>query len=51
MQNFYGTLGVDAAGIVLAAMGFLSPMLAAFIHASSELTFVLNSTRMLPRKR
>jgi len=51
MQNFYGTLGVDAVGIVLAAMGFLSPMLAAFIHVSSELTFILNSTRMLPRKR
>jgi len=50
MQNFYGTLGVDAVGIVLAAMGFLSPMLAAFIHVSSELIFILNSTRMLPRR-
>jgi P-type E1-E2 ATPase len=49
MQNFYGTLLVDAAGIVLAALGFLHPLLAAFIHVSSELAFILNSTRMLPR--
>ncbi|HWY67613.1 MAG TPA: cation-translocating P-type ATPase [Terriglobales bacterium] len=48
MQNFYGTLTVDAAGIVLAAFGFLNPLLAAFIHVSSELVFILNSTRMLP---
>lgn len=49
MQNFYGTLTVDAVGIVLAALGFLNPLLAAFIHVSSELAFILNSTRMLPR--
>jgi P-type Cu+ transporter len=48
MQNFYGTLMVDATGIVLAALGFLNPLLAAFIHVSSELAFILNSTRMLP---
>ena len=48
-QNFYGTLAVDALGIVLAAMGFINPLLAAFIHVSSELTFILNSTRLLPR--
>jgi P-type E1-E2 ATPase len=51
MQNFYGTLTVDAAGIVLAALGFLNPLLAAFIHVSSELAFILNSTRMLPGRR
>jgi heavy metal translocating P-type ATPase len=50
MQNFYGTLTVDAIGIALAAFGFLNPLLAAFIHVSSELTFILNSTRMLPRR-
>ncbi len=50
MENFYGTLLVDAAGIVLAALGFLNPLLAAFIHVSSELMFILNSTRMLPRR-
>ncbi len=48
LQNFYGTLAVDSAGIILAAMGFLTPLLAAFIHVASELMFILNSTRLLP---
>jgi len=48
-QNFYGTLVVDVVGIVLAAMGLINPLLAAFIHVSSELAFILNSTRLLPR--
>jgi len=48
-QNFYGTLIIDAFGIVLAAAGVINPLLAAFIHVSSELTFILNSTRLLPR--
>ncbi len=50
-QNFAGTIAVDAAGIVLAAAGFLSPTLAAFIHVASELTFVLNSARLLPARK
>jgi P-type E1-E2 ATPase len=50
-QNFAGTLLVDSAGIVLAAAGFLNPLLAAFIHVSSELAFILNSTRLIPRGR
>jgi Cu+-exporting ATPase len=48
-QNFYGTLIVDAVGIALATVGMINPLLAAFIHVSSELTFILNSTRLLPR--
>ena len=48
-QNFGGTLTVDALGIVLAAFGLLGPLLAAFIHVSSEMTFILNSARLLPR--
>jgi len=48
-QNFYGTLIVDAIGIGLAAAGVLNPLLAAFIHVASELTFILNSTRLLPQ--
>jgi P-type E1-E2 ATPase len=48
MENFTGTLVVDAAGIGLAAFGFLNPLLAAFIHVTSELAFILNSTRLLP---
>jgi heavy metal translocating P-type ATPase len=47
-QNFYGTLTVDTIGIGLAAVGLLNPLLAAFIHVASELTFILNSTRLLP---
>lgn len=47
--NFAGTLGVDALGIGLAAFGLLNPLLAAFIHVASELTFILNSARLLPR--
>jgi len=48
MQNFAGTLVVDSIGIGLAAFGFLNPLLAAFIHVSSEMTFILNSARLLP---
>jgi len=46
--NFVGTIGVDAVGIGLAALGLLNPLLAAFIHVASELTFILNSARLLP---
>jgi hypothetical protein len=31
-QNFAGTIGVDTLGILLAAFGFLNPLLAAGIH-------------------
>ena len=48
MQNFWGTLLVDGAGVLLAAFGLLNPLLAAFIHVSSELAFILNSARLLP---
>jgi P-type E1-E2 ATPase len=48
MQNFVGTLVVDSIGVGLAAFGFLDPLLAAFIHVSSEMTFILNSARLLP---
>ncbi|HTQ86937.1 MAG TPA: HAD-IC family P-type ATPase, partial [Candidatus Solibacter sp.] len=47
-QNFVGTLLVDTLGVGLAAFGYLNPLLAAFIHVSSELAFILNSTRLLP---
>jgi Cu+-exporting ATPase len=51
MQNFYGTLIVDSIGIGLAAVGILNPLLAAFIHVTSELTFILNSARLLPPRQ
>lgn len=50
MQNFIGTLGVDGIGMGLAALGFLNPLLAAFIHVASELAFILNSARLLPSR-
>jgi Cd2+/Zn2+-exporting ATPase/Cu+-exporting ATPase len=49
--NFAGTIGVDTLGIGLAAFGLLNPLLAAFIHVASELTFILNSARLLPAVR
>ncbi len=51
MQNFAGTLIVDSIGVGLAAFGFLNPLLAAFIHVSSEMAFILNSARLLPGTR
>ena len=48
MQNFTGTLVVDGIGILMASMGLLNPLLAAFIHVASELAFILNSARLLP---
>jgi Cd2+/Zn2+-exporting ATPase/Cu+-exporting ATPase len=46
--NFVGTLLVDGVGVGLAAFGWLNPLLAAFIHVSSELAFIVNSARLLP---
>ena len=51
LQNFVGTLVVDSIGVGLAAFGFLNPLLAAFIHVSSELAFILNSATLLPSMR
>jgi Cd2+/Zn2+-exporting ATPase/Cu+-exporting ATPase len=47
--NFGGTLGVDLAGIALAAAGILTPLLAAVLHVTSEMAFILNSARLAPR--
>ena len=47
IQNFVGMLVV---GVGMAAFGFLNPLLAAFIHVTSELAFILNSTRLLLRR-
>jgi heavy metal translocating P-type ATPase len=51
MENFAGTLAVDSVGVGLAAFGMLNPLFAAFIHVASELTFILNSARLLSRRR
>jgi P-type E1-E2 ATPase len=50
IANFAGTLAVDSVGVALAAFGLLNPVLAALIHVSSELLFILNSARLLPRR-
>jgi heavy metal translocating P-type ATPase len=49
--NFAGTLAVDSVGVGLAAFGLLNPVLAALIHVTSELLFILNSARLLPRSK
>jgi Cd2+/Zn2+-exporting ATPase/Cu+-exporting ATPase len=48
LQNFSGTIVVDLIGMGLAAAGLLNPLLAAFIHVTSELLFISNSARLLP---
>jgi heavy metal translocating P-type ATPase len=48
LQNFAGTLLVDTVGIGLASAGILTPVMAALIHVSSELLFILNSARLIP---
>ena len=47
MVNFYGTVTVDGIGVTLAFLGFLNPLLAAGIHVTSELIFILNSARLI----
>ncbi len=47
--NFAGTIGVNMIGIALASVGLLNPPLAAFVHVTSELVFILNSARPPPR--
>ena len=48
LANFVGTLLVDGVGMGLAALGQLTPLLAAFIHVASELAFIGNSARLIP---
>jgi heavy metal translocating P-type ATPase len=47
MTNFFGTIAVDSVGVALAAFGMLNPILAAVIHVTSELAFILNSARLV----
>jgi len=51
LTNFYGTIGVDAVGVLLAAVGLLGPLPAALLHVGSELLFIFNSARLLPARR
>ena len=51
MFNFWGTIGVDTIGIVLAFIGMLAPIIAALIHVGSELAFILNSARLFRQQQ
>lgn len=48
--NFWGTVAIDTAGITLAFLGYLTPLLAALIHVVSELVFIFNSARLFRKK-
>lgn len=48
-QNFAGTILVDVLGIAAAMAGLIGPVAAIQIHTASELIFILNSARLLPR--
>jgi heavy metal translocating P-type ATPase len=48
-QNFIGTILVDAVAVLFAALGYLPPVGAGLVHVGSELAFILNSARLLPR--
>jgi len=50
MFNFWGTIIVDVIGVALAFFGYLTPLFGALIHVGSELTFILNSTRLFQKE-
>jgi Cd2+/Zn2+-exporting ATPase/Cu+-exporting ATPase len=50
MFNFWGTIAVDTAGIILAFLGLLAPIFAALVHVGSELAFILNSARLFRQR-
>ncbi len=49
VANFIGTIVVDSIGMGLPAAGDLAPVPPVIIHVVSELVFILNSARLLPR--
>jgi P-type E1-E2 ATPase len=50
LANFAGTVIVDGMGIALGGLGLLTPLVAATIHVTSELAFILNSARLVPAR-
>ncbi|QMW63722.1 cadmium-translocating P-type ATPase [Devosia sp. MC521] len=48
--NFAGTVLVDILGIAAAMLGWIGPVEASLIHTGSELAFILNSARLVPRQ-
>ena len=51
MVNFVGTVVVDVVGMIAAGLGLLGPVAAALVHVVSEPAFILNSARLVPRRR
>ena len=51
MANFVGTVVVDVVGMIAAGLGLLGPVAAALVHVVSESAFILNSARLVPRRR
>ena len=51
MVNFVGTVVVDIVGMLAAGLGLLGPVAAALVHVVSESAFILNSARLVPRRR
>ena len=51
MVNFVGTVVVDVIGMIAAGLGLLGPVTAALVHVVSESAFILNSARLVPRRR
>jgi P-type E1-E2 ATPase len=48
LQNLVGTVIVDGVGIALAAIGVVTPVMAAAVHVTSALVSILNSARLMP---
>jgi P-type E1-E2 ATPase len=48
LQNVVGTVIVGGVGIVLAAIGVVTPVMAAAIQVTSTFVFILNSARLVP---
>jgi cation-transporting P-type ATPase C len=46
-QNFLFSIGINGAGVLAGALGFLSPFSAALVHNLSTVAVVLNSGRLL----
>ena len=46
-ENYVMAVGVNAAGIVVSALGTINPFIAAALHNLSTLLVALNSSRLL----
>jgi heavy metal translocating P-type ATPase len=51
LENITGTLLIGATGVVLAAAGVLSPLVAVLVRTGAELAFILNSSRLASSAR